>query len=616
MTSEAKPVRDELLAYYERELTFLRQMGAEFATQYPKVASRLQLEASRCDDPHVERMIESVALLAGRVHLRLDDDFPEITQALLNIVYPHYTRPIPSISVAEFQLREDKLTTSLKVPRDTVLYSRPVDGMPCKFRSCYDTEIWPVRVAEAQWTSLDRLDPPLKYPGAAAALRVRLQCWPQVKFSGLKLNNLRFYLDGEPALVHSLYELLCNNLRSIVVRDPRPRFRQRNIELSPDALRPLGFSEDEAILPYPSRSFSAYRLLQEYFAFPEKFFFFELSGLEGLNTGGFEQSADLIFIISPFEREDRQQLLELAVSPKTFRLGCSPIVNLFAHTAEPIQLDQTKYEFPVAPDFRHTGALEVFSIDDVSCTYEKSGDTVPFEPFYSFRHSTRAAKPTFWHATRRDAGPHAAGGTEMWMALVDLSGQPITLNLDTLTIRCTCTNGDLPARLPFGDENGDFDLEQESAVEKITAVRAPTAPVRPAVGRDALWRLISHLSLNYLSVVEDGREALQEMLRLYHGSSNYMEQQVDGIVSVKSERKFARVVGDHGISYVRGMRVEMELDESKFVGGGVFLFSAVLEHFLAQYVSMNSFSQLAVRTAQRKEMLREWAPKAGIRILL
>ena len=609
-------MRDELLNYYERELTFFRQMGAEFAAHYPKVASRLQLEPSRCEDPHVERMLEAVALLAARVHLRLDDDFPEITQALLNVVYPHYTRPVPSMSIAEFQLREDKLTTTFKIPRETLLYSRPVEGMPCKFRTCYDTEVWPVKVAEAQWVALDRLDPPLKYPGAAAALRVRLRTWASIKFNSLKAGNLRFYLNGEPALVHTLYELLCNNTRAIVLRDPRPKFRQRPIELPPDSLKALGFGEDEGMLPYPARSFTPYRLLQEYFAFPEKFFFFDLTGMEALTQGGFEQLVDIIFVISPFERADRQQLLELGVEPKTFKLGCTPIVNLFAHTAEPIQLDQTKYEFPIAPDFRHGRTMEVFSIDQVSCTYEKTGETVAFEPFYSFRHSTRQAKPTFWHATRRDAGPHGEGGTEMWMSLVDLSGRPITLNLDTLTIRCTCSNGSLPSRLPFGNDDGDFYFEQESAVEKIVAVRAPSGAIHPAIGRDALWRLISHLSLNYLSLVEGGRDALQEILRLYHGSSPYMDQQVDGITNVKSERRFARVIGDHGISYVRGMRVEMELDEQKFVGGGVFLFAAVMEHFLAQYVSMNSFSQLAVRTLQRKELLREWNPKAGNRILL
>ena len=608
-------MRDELLANYERELTFLRQMGAEFAAQYPKVASRLQLEPSRCEDPHVERLIEAVALLAARIHLRLDDDFPEITQALLNMVYPHYTRPIPSMSVAEFHLREGKLTTSVSVPRHSTLYSKPVEGMPCTFRTCYATEVWPMSVTDAQWTSLDRLDPPIKAPGVVAALRVRIDCWAGVSLATLPLSTLRFFLNGEPALVHTLYELLCGNCRSIILRDPRPTFRQRPIELFPDALRPVGFDDEESLLPYSHRSLSAYRLLQEYFAYPDKFFFLDLRGMDAARAAGFQESVEIVFLISPFERADRQEALEAGVGPRTLRLGCTPIINLFPHTAEPIQMDQTKYEYPVSPDFRHNRALEVFSIDEVVCVYEKSGETAKFEPFFAFRHSTRQKEPRFWNATRR-AGAESGSTTQMFLALVDMAGEPVALDLDTLTIRCTCSNGDLPARLPFGEEHGDFDLEGSSAIARIVSLRKPTPTLRPAVGRDTLWRLISHLSLNYLSLVEGGREALQEILRLYQSSSPQLEQQVDGILEVRSDRRFARVIGDHGISYVRGMRVELDLDEDRFVGGGVYLFSSVLEHFLAQYVSMNSFSQLAVRTRQRKEILKEWAPRAGNRILL
>jgi type VI secretion system protein ImpG len=611
-----KLVRDELLGYYERELTYLRQLGGEFAAQYPKVASRLQLEPNRCEDPHVERLIEAVALLAARIHLRLDDDFPEITQALLNVVYPHYTRPIPSMSIAEFHLREGKLTTSFDVPRNATLFSRPVDGLPCTFRTCYQTTVWPMSVVDAQWTSLDRLDPPIKAPGAVAALRVRIDCWSGVRFAALPLDTLRFYLNGEPPLVHSLYELLCNNCRSILLRDPRPKFRQRPIELFPDALRPVGFADEEGLIPYTNRSLAAYRLLQEYFAFPEKFFFLDLRGMDALRAANFQDNVEILFLISPFERADRHEILETGVGARTLRLGCTPIINLFPHSAEPIQMEQTRYEYPVAPDLRHGRTLEVFSVDEVACTYEKTGETVKFEPFFSFRHGSRQKEPTFWNAVRRQSGPDGGDSTQVFLSLVDLTGRPISFDLDTLTMRCTCSNGELPSRLPFGEENGDFDLEGGSAIERIVALRRPTPSLRPAVGRDALWRLISHLSLNYLSLVEGGREALQEILRLYQGSSPQLEQQVEGIAGVRSERRFARVVGEHGISFVRGMRVELELDEDRFVGGGVYLFSSVIEHFLALYVSMNSFSQLAVKTHQRKELLKEWAPRAGNRILL
>jgi len=607
-------MRDELLVYYERELTYLRQMGAEFAEHYPKVASRLLLEPNRCEDPHVERLIESVALLSSRVHLRLDDDFPEITQALLNVVYPHYTRPIPSMSVAEFRMREASIASVQRIPRHTMLYSRPVDGMPVRFQTCYDTDVWPLRIAEAQWLSIDRLDPPLKAQRAAAVLRLRLDCWQGVSFAQLPLGSLRFYLNGEGALAHSLYELLANNCVSIVLRDPAPKFRQRPVELHPEALRAVGFEDHEGLLPYTHRSFGAYRLLQEYFSLPEKFFFFDLRGLDALRAAGFKSSAEILFLISPFERAERQESLAAGVSAKTIRLGCSPIVNLFPHAAEPIQWDQTQYEYPVVPDFRQSRASEVFSIDDVACTYEKSGETVAFEPFFSFRHGSASKAPTFWSATRRTGGPNGAG--KMWISLVDLAGNPVTLNLDTVIVRCTCTNGDLPANMPVGDESGDFTLEEGAAIDRVVALRKPTPTLRPATGRDALWRLISHLSLNYLSLVEEGREALQDMLRLYQTTSPHLDRQVEGIAALSSARRFARVAGDHGISYVRGVRVQMELDESKFVGGGVYLFASVLEHFLAQYVSMNSFSQLAVRTPQRKEMLREWPPRTGNRILM
>jgi len=609
-------VRDELLNYYERELTFLRQKSVEFAEQYPKVASRLLLEPNRCEDPHVERLIEAVALLAARVHLRLDDDFPEITQALLNVVYPHYTRPVPSMSVAEFHLREGKLTTSYRVPRNSNLFSRPVDGHLCTFRTCYDTDVWPMRVKEAQWTAIDRLDPPLRAPGAAAALRVRIDCSPEVRFSDLPLESLRFHLNGEPALVHTLYELLCNNCTSIVLRDPRPKFRQRPIQLVPDALKAVGFDDDEAMLPYSERSFGAYRILQEYFAFPERFFFLDLRGMDALRVGGFQDSVEILFLISPYDRPERHEILETGVSQRTVRLGCTPIINLFSRTAEPIQLNQTTYEYAVNPDFRHSHNTEIFSVDNVVCTYKRTGETAQFEPFFSFRHGSRQKEPTFWNATRRQTGPEKSGLSEVYLSLVDLSGRPVTLDLDTLTVRCTCSNGDLPSHLPFGEESGDFDLEGSSVIERVAVLRKPTPTLRPPSDRGGLWRLISHLSLNYLSLVEGGRDALQEILRLYQGSSPYLERQIEGIAAVRSERRFARVVGDHGISYVRGVRVELDLDEEKFVGGGVYLFSSVLEHFLAQYVSMNSFSQLAVRTRQRKEMLREWEPRAGNRILL
>ena len=613
-------MRDELLEYYERELSFLRSMGVEFAEKYPKIASRLVLEPDRCEDPHVERLLEAFAFLAARVHLKIEDDFPEISESLLGILYPHYTRPIPSMSIVEFHLdpQQGKLSSGFTVPRSSILYSKPVDGVPCKFRTGFDTTMWPVRVTDAQWRSPERLDPPLKAPDAVAACRLELTCDADVRFDKLELSQLRFYLNGESNVIHSLYELLFNSNTQILLRDPEASPKTPPLRLPPTALRAMGFRDDEALLEFPRRSFTGYRVLQEYFAFPEKFFFVELSGLEQLAAAGFGSRAEVIFLIAPHERADRQQMLELGISAKTFRLNCAPIVNLFPHTAEPVHLDQTRHEYPVIPDIRRKNALEIFSVDDALSSNPRSQEIVHFDPMYSYRHSIRdETRKAFWKATRRPSGRKNDEGTEIWISLVDMSGRSARAGVETLTVHCTCSNRDLPSRLPFGNEAGDFDIEGVSVVKRIVTLRKPTPTLRPPTGRGRLWRLISHLSLNYLSLVEEGKEALQEILRLYNLSdSTFLERQISGITSLSSRRQFARVVSEHGISFARGTHVGIEIDEEHFVGGGVYLFAAVLEYFLGLYVTLNGFSQLTVRTRQRKEVLKEWPPRAGHRILL
>jgi type VI secretion system protein ImpG len=612
-------MRDDLLLYYERELTFLREMGAEFAEKYPKIAGRLVLDPNEGRDPHVERLLEAFAFLAARVHLKIDDEFPEITEALLSVLYPHYLRPIPSMSIVEFDLdpAQGNLSAGLPIPKDSVLYSAPVSGVPCKYRTCYDTTLWPLRLAEVQWRSPDRFQPPLK-ADAVAALRFEIRCFPEVTFDKLGLRSLRFHLNGEGALVHTLYELLSGKCAQIVIRDPAAGTRVKPLWLEPEHLRAVGFEENEGALPYPLRSFLGYRLLQEYFAFPDKFFFFELSGLEQLAQAGFKDRAEVIFLISRFERPDRQQTLETGVSDKTVRLNCTPIVNLFAQTAEPILLSHTVYEYPIVPDVSRRDAMEIFSVDEVVSADPASHETIAFEPFYSRRHATaRDKKQTFWHSSRRPSTRRNSEALDVFLSLVDMSGKPVRPNVDTVTVRLTCTNGDLPSRLPFGNERGDLDLEGAAPIKRVLMLNKPTGTIRPPTGRNALWRLISHLSLNYLSLVEDGRDALQHILRLYNFTdSAYIQKQIQGIRKLDSQRHFARVISEHGISFARGTRILLELDEAQFVGGGVYLFASVLERMMALYVSMNSFSQLAVRTTERREVLEQWPPRAGHKILI
>ena len=268
-------------------------------------------------------------------------------------------------------------------------------------------------------------------------------------------------------------------------------------------------------------------------------------------------------------------------------------------------------------DARRRESIEVFSVDEVVGASPQSRQLVRFEPLFSYRHYRGEDHTGFWYVSRRPTSRGGNSRTDLYLSLVDLSARPAWPEVEAITVRCTCTNHNLPTHLSVGNADGDFELEGGSPIRRIVALRKPTSSI-PAPSRTGLqWRLISQLSLNYLSLVGDGKEALQEMLRLYNFSgSSYLENQIAGISRLASQRHFARIVSDYGISAARGTRVEMEFDEEQFVGGGVYLFASVLEHFLGMYVSLNSFTQLVATTKQRKEVLKEWPPRAGEAILI
>ena len=629
-------MRDDLLLYYERELTYLRRLGAEFAARYPKVASRLQLEPTKCEDPHVERLLEGFAFLAARVHHRLDDDLPEVSEAMLDVLHPQYVRPLPSFSLAEIELDPElgKLPGGFHVPRGSELRSRPVQGMPCRFRTCYDTTLWPLRVTSAEWTAADRVGPGARVGEAVGAIRIELRALDGMRLGQImpvkpnadsaggaraeRPEALRFHLAGDASVADALHELLLNSCARVVVRDPDQPSRAP-IVLPATTITAVGFEEHDALLPYPRRTFGGFALLQELFAFPQKFLFVDVNRMaEALHALGAGPRAELWFIIAPFERAERRQILELGINARTFRLGCTPVVNLFEQVAEPILLTQRATEYAVVPDVRRRLEIETWSVDSVMGVTPGEGEPHAIEPLYGFRHGRADAAGTFWHAVRRATGWRTDRGTEVFISFADLSGQLRAPDAEVASLTLTCFNGDLPSRLPFGvDERGDFELAQGGPVRRVICLVRPTPVVQPPLGKPLLWRLISTLSLNHLSLVEDGREALREMLRLHNvGDSTGGERQIQGLVAVRSAPAYARVAADQGIAFARGRRVELELDEEHFPGGGAFLFASVLERFLAQYATMNSFTQLAARSRQRKRVLREWAPRAGWRTLL
>ncbi len=613
-------MRDELLYFYERELSFLRRMGTEFAQRYPKVASRLLLEPTKCDDPHVERMLEGFAFLAARIHLKLEDDFPEISEALLDVLYPHYVRPIPSMALVEFHLDAEQanLNAGVHIPAGTALRSRPVGGVPCQFQTCYDTRLWPLRVAGAKWVAPHELNPPIRALEAVAALRLELECFPSVAFKDIELDRLRLHLSAEPNLASTLYELLCNNTLSILVRDRTPGAKSDAVELPAAALRPVGFAPEEGMLPLARSTFLGYRLLQEYFTFPEKFFFLDLTGLDQVRAAGFGSRVEVVFLISSYQRSERRQMLEGGVNREVIRIGATPIINLFPRTAEPILLMQRQPEYLVVPDATRRDHIGIYSVDEVVAVTPGATKPLRFEPLYSFRHGMDASGPRrFWRASVRPSRWRHEEGTDVYLSFVDASARTIFPDEDVATVRLTCHDGDLPSRLPFGDPRGDFELLTNPIVQKVTTLIKPTPAIHPALGKPQLWRLISQLSLNYVSLVEGGPQALQELLRLHNfGNSPAAERQIQGIVGLTGSPTYARVESEHGLTFARGQRVEIEFDEEQFAGGGVYLMASVLDRLLGLYVSLNSFSMLAMRTRQRRDWLKEWPARSGWKTLL
>jgi type VI secretion system protein ImpG len=610
---------DELLPYYNRELSYIRRLAGQFAEDHPKIAGRLRLGPDAAQDPHVERLIEAFAYLTARVRHKLDDEFPEITEALMGVLYPHYQSPIPSMSIVQFQLdpEQDQLTSGYTLAPETELETEPIQDEPCRFRTCYPVTLWPIEVRSASLSQ-----PPFKAPmtpragKAASVLHLVLGGRSSaVNFSTLDLGSLRFYLSGQPQYTYPLYELLFNNVIEIAVA---PNAKDTNPELlDRGCIRPVGFERHEGILPYSNRSFLGYRLLSEFFAFPEKYLFFDLTGLTPKVLSRTENRLEIFLYLNRTAPE-----LEHNLSAETFRLGCTPIVNLYRLVAEPIRLTHTVPEYHVVPDARHLRGHEVYSVDRVTAVSPEK-EEVEFLPFFSVKHATRGTGfQTYWHMSRRPAESTVDptdSGTEVYLALVDPGMRPSTPADWTLTVETTCLNRDLPHQLPFGGDQPRLQLVAGGAlVSGITCLTAPTQTLRPAMKQGVLWRLISHLSLNHLSLVggDKGADALREILKLYDFADSASTRAViEGVIDVDSRRATSRVSHEGTSTVCRGVEVTVRFDTERFSGGGIYLFAAVLDRFLSLYCTINSFSRLVTATGSRGGELHRWPPRLGEKIL-
>jgi type VI secretion system protein ImpG len=601
---------EDILRYFKDELSYLRGMGRSFAEHYPKLANRLELSAHGCADPQVERLIESFAFLTARIQRKLDNQFPEITNALLGVLYPHLVNPLPPAAIAKFDVDPDrgKLTTGFTLAKHTPVFAQTSQGLTCRFRTCYPVTLWPLDVAFAGFESLDesaRWFKVLPHPSrVASVLRLRLVA-AGTPFREMELHRLRFYLHGAFTTVDTLYELLFDQVEGVVIcpdNDRQPSF------LSRESILPVGFGPGEEVIPYPDHAHPAYRLLQEYFFFQHKFHFLDLDGLDATQC-------DTVM--------DIRVLLNVTPSGKTmvdrstFCLGCTPVVNLFRKSAEPIRLDHRQSEYRLVPDMRRVRTTEIHSITSVSASSNPLEADQVLEPFYSFRHKFDGEEPVaFWHARREPSDRKDLPGTEMFLSFVDLNFNPSLPPHQTIFAHTLCMNRDLALELPV---RAILQLEQAAPVSSAYLLGKPTPTAYPPLEGATLWALISNLSMNHLSLSggKEGLDALKEILSLYgfpHRHST--RQQIEGIKEMSCRRVTRRVGTEAWRGFCHGTEVTLVLDEEMYVGGGAFLLGAVLQRFLSLYGSINSFTQLVIRKWRLEGEWKKFPPMLGAKPML
>jgi len=616
-----------LLQYYNLELQHLREMGAEFAAHFPKIAARLGMHGLEVDDPYVERLLEGVGFLAARVQLKLDAEFPRFTQALLEIVYPHYLAPIPPMLMAQLtpDLNDPSLAGGFKVPRGAALSSAiGADAADCEFHTAHDVTMWPIEITSASYFSFAPDLPLNALPVARrikGGLRIRLKASAGLTFAQTRIDRLCFYLTGRDDVANKLYELcLASGLGTLVVpsKNPPPWH-----ELLPAAsIQPVGFGDDEALLPVTLRSFQGYRLLQEYFAFPQRFRFFELSGLARALKRVDANQVELVILLG---RGD--PTLENVVDASNLALNCTPAVNLFAKRADRIHISESAHEYHVVPDRTRPLDFEVYSVTRVVGHGIGTDSEQEFLPFYTayssdetHRHSayfTTRREPRLMSLTAKRRGPRSSYiGTEVFLSLVDPAQAPFSGDLRQLSIETLCTNRDLALQMAKGTASSDMSLDVAAPVKSTRVIGGPSRPYAPLADGAVSWRAISHLSLNYLSLVQtspqEGAGALRDLLELYAASADHSaRRQIEGIRSVQVARVVRKLQAPGPLAFGRGLQIALQIDELAFEGASAFMLGSVLDRYFARHVSINSFTETVLRSETRE--INRWGQQWGAR---
>ena len=614
---------------FEQELTHVRRMTEEFKHAHPQVADRLQLGQDP-PDPYVQQLLDGFAFLAARVQLKLDSEFPKFIESLLETIYPHYLAPVPAMGIASFEPDYDngELATGPLVPRGTTLSSTLMPGDPvrCRFTTAHDFQLFPIRLVEARYFEKDLAEIDAanqswaKQTGARAAIRIRLQATAGLTFDKIAAEKLVLHLRPLEDMAGILYEQLLAHCSAVVIQPAARPVRSFEV-LSPAPLRAMGFEDNEALLPPGARTFSGYRALQEYFAFPSRYFFVELSGLRQALRQCATNQVDVIFCL-----KDPDVRLERRVSADCLALYCVPIINLFPMDNIVVSLKDQREEQLVVPDRTRILEYEVYSIERIlgrACGATKPDEKYEFLPFY-FSPDREAEAAGFFTTRRvrrnltdlelRHQPVSEYLGSDLYLSLSGGMVKAIVRQLDALHVRALCTNRHLPMR----HSELQFDCDLGPPIASIRTV-AKTPPRTSHLEGRLLWRVVSHLALNYRSLLagegETGAAALQELLRLYvPDERDAVAAQIRALKKAKAQPIFRRVSDSGPIAYARGLAIGLEFDEKPF-NEAVFLLATVLNRFFSRYVTLNSFVQTELSTQQRGRIF-QWPILKGVRQLV
>lgn len=585
--------------YYQDELTYLRELGREFATAYPGIAPML---AERGADPDVERLLEGVAFLSGKIRHKIDDELPEVIHSVAGLLFPHYVRQVPATSVIEFTPLPNVVREKLMVQRGSEVGSVPVDGVSCRFRTTHDVELLPMAVEDVRVDTGSTL---------AQMLRIEMRLTGGANLTALNLSKLRFYIHGERRLQDDTRLWLGEHVAGLALASVDSSGKDTVLVVPPKQnLKLVGFADEEALIPYPETVYPGFRLLQEYFTLPQKFAFFEIGGFELIPKDKIgERFAIHIQFKNSLPPNTR-------LTKESLKLFCSPVVNLFPHPTDPIKPDITKHEYIARPSGGEPAAYEIYSIDQVVGVARRTSQRVPIPPFLSFQHELdpeAAERAVFYQHHIR---PAAVGdGVDVYISF----GSPQDVNFlpdfDVISIDSTCTNRRLPSQLKVGDLR--VSTATSPAVATFTNITGITQPLPPPIGRELQWRVLSHMAMTYRSISE--LEVLKATVDIYNFQAIIDRQAARAnqlrVAAIKSIEVRATDRLYRGAP-IRGIAAKLELDETGFTGeGDMYLFSSVLNEMFSSYVALNSFTQLTV-LGMSTRVEYKWEPKNGHRYLI